>query len=72
MRRRAAIVVLALLSTLAAAVGCSTDVVVGERAPDPCARDADVPDACEIDADIDAPDADAPDADALDADDDRS
>jgi hypothetical protein len=71
MRQHVAIIVLALLPLLG---GCQTDVIVGQRAPDACALDADVdaPDACVVDADVDtdAPDADGTlaDSDALDAD----
>ena len=78
MRQRVAIIVLALLPLLSLALaGCTSDVLVGERAPDAdtdaCAfdADADAPDACAFDADADAPDADAADAadsDGLDAD----
>lgn len=67
MRQPVAIIVLALLLVLSSALAaCTTDVLVGERAPDAdtdaCALDADAPDACGADAD--ASDADGPDADA--------
>lgn len=57
MRQRVVIVALALLPVLG---GCQTDVTVGERAPDACALDADVdaPDACALDADSSDADAD--------------